>query len=123
MLKALASRYRLCLATAKPHAYARRITAHFGLNRHFFEEFGPELDGTRNDKAELLAFALETLSLAPSDCVMVGDRQHDFTAAERVGMPSLAVTWGYGSPEEYAHAQAVCATPGELPVRVAALLD
>lgn len=121
-LEALASRYRLCLATAKPHTYARRITAHFGLNRHLFAEFGPELDGTRNDKGELLAFALETLSLPARECVMVGDRHHDFTAARRVGMPSVAVGWGYGASEEYARADALCAAPAALPQTVAGLL-
>lgn len=123
MLETLASGYRLCLATAKPHAYATAITDHFGLNRHLFAEFGPELDGSRNDKGELLAHALDTLGLAASECVMVGDRHHDFDAAERVGMRSIAVTWGYGALEEYRRADRVCETPAALPDVVRALLN
>jgi len=122
MLETLSTSYRLCLATAKPHVYATRITDHFGLNRHLFSEFGPELDGTRNDKGELLDHALETLGLIASDCVMVGDRHHDFDAAERVGMRSIAVTWGYGAPEEYRRADQVCDTPSALPGMVRKLL-
>ncbi len=121
-LETLAATFRLCLATAKPHAYAKRITAHFGLNRHLFAEFGPELDGTRNNKGELLAHALDELGLDPDDCAMVGDRHHDFDAARFVGMPSLAVTWGYGSADEYDTADRVCGAPEALAADVAALL-
>lgn len=118
----LAQKHRLCLATAKPHVYATRITAHFGLNRHLFAEFSPELDGTRNDKAELLAHALERLGIEPETCVMVGDRHHDIDAARTVGMASIGVTWGYGAPGELDHATRLCGSPDELDQAVAAAL-
>ena len=106
--------YRMCLATAKPHVYARRITAHFGLAQWMEHEFGPELDGTRNDKADLLAHALELTSIDPSQSVMIGDRIHDFNAARAVGMASIAVTWGYGTTEETALADYSCDRPDQL---------
>lgn len=121
-LETLSDRYRLCVATAKPHVYARRITAHFGLARHFAAEFGPELDGTRNDKAELLAHALDRLGLAAEACVMVGDRRHDFDAATAVGMASIAVTWGYGPQDELARAGSVCTRPDLLAAHVISVL-
>lgn len=121
-LEGLAGRYRLCLATAKPHAYATRITAHFGLDRHFAAQFGPELDGTRNDKGELLGYALERLGLDPADCLMVGDRHHDIDAARAVGMASLGVAWGYGAPGELSGASAMCETPQALARAVADVL-
>ncbi len=114
VLDTLSGPYRLCLATAKPRVYAIEITKHFGLDHHLAAQFGPELDGLHNDKGELLAFALENLSLEAKDCVMVGDRHHDIDAARSVDMNSIAVTWGYGSPEEYAAATATCATPETL---------
>ena len=52
------SRARLYVATAKPHVYARQITRHFGLAKRMEREFGPELDGTRQWKGDLLAYAL-----------------------------------------------------------------
>ncbi len=114
-LEALArAGYRLCLATAKPHEYARRITAHFGLARFMAAEFGPELDGTLNDKGELLAHALRQIGAEPEDCLMIGDRIHDFRAAERVGMPAIGVEWGYGDAGELARAALVCQRPEEL---------
>lgn len=112
----------LYLATAKPHAYARKITAHFGLAGYFAQEFGPELDGTRNDKGELLAHALTRIGAPGDGCVMIGDRVHDIRAARAVGARALAVGWGYGDAGEWGQADALCARPADLPDAVAALL-
>lgn len=103
--------HRLFIATAKPHAYARRITAHFGLAPFFEAEFGPELDGTRNDKGALLAHARAVLRLGDVPALMVGDRKHDHRAARATGMAALAVRWGYGDDSEHALADEVCDTP------------
>ena len=102
------------LMTAKPHAYARKITAHFGLAKFMINEFGPELDGTRDNKADLLAYALRLTGIAASESIMVGDRSHDFDAAHRVGMRAVGVTWGYGSAEELSKADYICHKPSEL---------
>lgn len=117
-----AAGHALCVATAKPHAYATRITAHFGLARFMEHEFGPELDGTRNDKAELLAHALALTGKEPRDCLMIGDRRHDHDAARAVGMRSVAARWGYGTAREHALADAVCDRPADLPAVIARLL-
>ncbi len=113
---------RLFLATAKPIVYARRITAHFGLSDFFEQEFGPGLDGSLNDKADLLAHALRTSGADPARSVMVGDRLHDYRAAKANGMKSLAVSWGYGGPDEAALADAVCHHVSDLPSEVIGLL-
>ncbi len=49
---------RLFVATSKPQVYARRIVEHFGLHAHFLDVHGCELDGTREDKRDLLAHLL-----------------------------------------------------------------
>lgn len=110
---------RLYVATAKPHVQARRITAHFGLAPYFAAEFGPEMDGTRGHKADLLAYALNETGETAGASVMVGDRSHDIEAARAVGMPVIAVTWGYGTPAEHAEADAICERPADLPEMIA----
>lgn len=117
----LASDLRLYIATAKPHLYARKITAHFGIAPRMTMEFGPETDGTRNWKGDLLAHALEATGEDPKRSVMVGDRHHDMAAAAEVGMPSIAVRWGYGHPEEWETAAHVIDHASELPGAIAAL--
>ena len=111
----------LFLATAKPHAFARQITAHFGLARYMRAEFGPELDGTRAHKGDLLAFALAETGHRPDASVMVGDRHHDIEAGRQVGMPAIAVTWGYGGPDEWTGAAARADAPADLAAAIAAL--
>jgi len=113
--------HMLCLATAKPHVYARKITAHFGLSAYLSHEFGPELDGTRNNKADLLAHALTVVGVAAKDAVMVGDRHYDFDAAHANGMRAIGVSWGYGGTDELARADYICDTPGALAPLVASL--
>jgi len=99
--------HRLYVATAKPIYVARKVTAHFGLSPFFVDEFGPGRDGWLNDKADLLAHALERTGEDPAASVMVGDRHHDMRAAAMNGMASIAVTWGYGGPGEHDGAEAV----------------
>lgn len=117
MLEALiASDVKLYLATAKPHAYAGRIVEHFGILPRLERVFGPELDGTRNDKAELLAHALAETGVDPASAAMVGDRSHDIRAGLKNGVRPVGVLWGYGDAAELtaAGAEALIDQPHEL---------
>jgi phosphoglycolate phosphatase len=104
---------RLFVATSKPHVFATRIVEHFGLRIHFEHVFGSELDGTRVDKSDLLAYALKTAAVTPAKTLMIGDRSHDMVGAKNNGMQAIGVLYGYGSREELlgAGARQVCATP------------
>lgn len=113
--------HRLYLATAKPHVAATKITRHFGIADYLQAEFGPELDGTRNWKGDLLSYALEQTGEDAAGAVMVGDRHHDVAAAASVGMKSVAVRWGYGSAEEWRDATAIIDHPSELAGSIASL--
>ncbi len=110
----------LYVATSKPHLYARRIVAHFGLEPWFHAVHGAELDGTRAAKRALIAHVLEIESLEPDRCVMVGDRSHDVVGARANGVRALGAAWGYGSREELrqAGAEAICEDPSELEAAV-----
>ncbi|MGV7214987.1 HAD family hydrolase [Bradyrhizobium sp. UFLA05-112] len=107
---------RMFVATSKPAVYATRIVDHFGLKRYFEQVFGSELDGTRVDKGDLLAYALDTARVDPQTAVMIGDRSHDVVGARRNGMTSIGVLYGYGSEAELREAGAhhICAAHPEL---------
>ena len=47
---------------------------------------------------------------------MIGDREFDVRAAARHGIPTVGVTWGYGTAEELtaAGAATLCHSPGTL---------
>jgi len=97
--------------------FATRIVEHFGLRHHFEHVFGSELDGTRVDKSDLLAYALKVAAVDPAKTLMIGDRSHDMVGAGNNGMKGIGVLYGYGSRDELigAGARHVCATPPAIP--------
>ena len=97
--------YRLFLATAKPTVYARQILEHFELDQYFKGIYGSELNGDRTNKGDLIEYLLQQEQLDPATCIMVGDREHDIFGARHNGIETIAVTYGYGSPEEFAQAE------------------
>jgi phosphoglycolate phosphatase len=113
----------LVVATSKPHLYARRIVEHFGLGAHFSHVYGCELDGTREDKRDLIPHILSHHGIDAGDAVMIGDRGVDMHAARHHGLTAMGALWGYGSREELqAHgAQHLCAIPRDLPTALARL--
>lgn len=99
---------RVILATSKPHIFARRILEHFDLLPYFTEISGSELDGSRVEKAEVISYALSQAGVEKGEytsVVMVGDRSYDMDGAEKNGIDSVAVLYGYGSKEELAGAR------------------
>jgi phosphoglycolate phosphatase len=112
------------VATSKPHVYARQIVAHFGLAPLFDGVYGSELDGTRVEKADLIAHALAEERLDPARVVMIGDRQHDAIGARRCGVRVIGVSYGYGGEAELrAHGVvAIADSPAAIPSLVAAVL-
>lgn len=104
---------RMYVATSKPHVFATRIVAHFGLTDYFDHVFGSELDGTRVNKVDLLAYALEQTGADPAGALMIGDRSHDVIGAKRNGIRAVGVTYGYGTTAELLEAGAsqLCASP------------
>ena len=93
-----------------------RILEHFDLLQYFEAVAGSTLDETRTKKGEVIAYALSTYHLDPSETVMVGDREHDVIGARENGLPCIGVLYGYGSREELtaAGAAALAADLSEL---------
>jgi phosphoglycolate phosphatase len=88
------------VATSKATVYAREILGHFDVARFFEDIEGSNLDNTRQDKAEVLNYVLESARLNRSTAVMVGDRKHDLIGAQKCGIQGVGVLFGYGSQEE-----------------------
>ena len=107
----------LFVATSKPEVYARRIVEHFGLAPHFVAVHGCELDGTRENKRDLLAHLMQRHAVDSASAVMIGDRHVDMIAARHHGIRAIGALWGYGSREELeeAGADALCEGPRALP--------
>lgn len=93
---------KVILATSKPEIFARRIIEHLGFDKYFTYVAGSLFDKSRDKKADVIAYALETLGITEKDkCLMVGDREHDINGARAVGMDACGVLFGFGSLEEF----------------------
>lgn len=90
----------LALATSKPERFAEQILEHFDLRRYFDFVGGASMDETRSRKSDVIRYALDSIGASAADTVMVGDRLHDVEGAREFGIPTIGVTWGYGSREE-----------------------
>lgn len=97
------------VATSKPEAYSVRILDHFGLAKYFRRICGSNLDESRSNKDEVIAYTLDAAKISDdekSTVLMVGDRMHDILGAKRNGIQSCGVLYGYGSKEELEEAGA-----------------
>ncbi|CAN5350475.1 HAD hydrolase-like protein [soil metagenome] len=100
----------MSLATSKPEKPATLVLQHYDLVKYFDELTGASADETRSKKADVIAEALRRLSSDGADLsrtIMIGDRIHDIEGAAANGVPTIYVTWGYGTPTEAAGAVAV----------------
>ncbi|MCL2108894.1 MAG: HAD hydrolase-like protein [Oscillospiraceae bacterium] len=101
--------YTLALATSKAVKYAMVVLEHFGLASYFDFVGGAELDGSRSDKGEVIEHVINSLGVTADErsaCLMLGDREHDICGANKAGVKSCGVLWGYGSETELSRAGA-----------------
>ncbi len=107
----------LSLATSKPELPATLMLEHFTIAHCFTVITGASADETRSEKADVVEEALcrlRDLDVPLDNVVMVGDRIHDIEGAAAHGVPTIAVTWGYGSDAEHAEAALVASSTDEL---------
>lgn len=98
--------YALCLATSKPENMARVVLAHFGLDSYFEMICGASEDGKRSTKSDVIAYLLKTFSKR-GNMIMVGDTIYDVLGAAEFSIPTIGVSWGYGSKEDMLAAGAI----------------
>ena len=98
---------KILMATSKPEVFAKQILEHFHLIRYFDFVGGSTLDGSRESKADVIAYVLEENKITNlKDTVMIGDREHDIIGAKKAGIDSISVLYGFGSREEFEEASA-----------------
>lgn len=91
----------LIVATSKPEHMAKKILAHFGLDVYFDDICGSCDDASRNEKDEVIRYALEKQGITElSDVLMVGDRKFDVIGAAKCGLKCMGVLYGFGDREE-----------------------
>lgn len=99
--------YKVVLCTSKPEEYAKRILDHFDIIKHFDYPCGATMDEkTRASKDDVMQYAFETSGAKKESTIMVGDRMFDINSANKFGIDSIGVTFGYGARKELEDAKA-----------------
>ena len=97
----------LIVATSKPEHLAVRILEHFGLDGYVDDICGSCDDQNRNEKDEVIRYAMEKHGITELDNVlMVGDRKHDVIGAAKCGLSCMGVLYGFGDRKELEEAGA-----------------
>ena len=107
--------HKLYVATSKPEQMSMDILNKFELSQYFDLLAGATLDGSRDTKADVIAYLLQQTS-SDMEAIMVGDTVYDVVGAAHHGIPTIGVSWGYGSVPEMveAGAKAIAHTMDEL---------
>jgi phosphoglycolate phosphatase len=98
--------FSIYLATAKPKVFADEILKNLNIYDLFSNVYGSELDGTRNNKTELIDYIIKKEGLIRAETVMIGDRENDIVGANNNNILSCGVLYGYGSKAELIEADA-----------------
>jgi len=87
---------RMGLCTNKPEKPARDILEIFGIAKYFDAVVGGDtLTGVRKPDPRHLGAVLDALGTTPARAVMVGDNANDVNTAKALGVPAIAVSFGY----------------------------
>ena len=98
---------KLVVATSKPEDFSVRIIEHFNLSQYFENVCGSLHDTSRTTKDEVINFAIERNHITDkSKILMIGDRKHDILGAQKNGIKSCGILFGYGSRTELENAGA-----------------
>lgn len=103
--KLIAQGHKLYVATSKPEWMSIEILTKFGLSSYFTIIAGSTMDGVRDAKADVIAYLLEQTGNI-ENAIMVGDTAFDVIGASAHGIPTIGVSWGYGTVESMVSAGA-----------------
>jgi phosphoglycolate phosphatase len=101
LLKEINARNKTCiLATSKPIVFAEKILKYLNIDTYFKHAVGSNLEGTFAEKYDIIKYIIENYNLNKSETIMVGDRKYDIIGANKNGIKSIGVLYGYGSRPE-----------------------
>lgn len=86
---------RLGLCTNKPERITLKVVEALGLAPLFAVVACGDALPFRKPDPRHLAWTLERMGAAPENAVMVGDNSHDMSVARALGVPAVAVSYGY----------------------------
>ena len=93
--------YKLATASSKPLHFVDQICEKLDIKKFFDFLGGTEFDNTSESKATVIENAMTNIGATLQDTLMVGDTKFDIEGAHQVGIPCVAVTYGFGTMEDF----------------------
>ncbi|MCH5291109.1 MAG: HAD hydrolase-like protein [Treponema sp.] len=107
----------IVVATSKPEVYAKQILQRKNMLHLFDFVGGSDLEEqVRVHKVDIINYVLQSQGIAEkTSCLMIGDTRFDIEGAQKAGLDSLGILWGFGTKESLEHAGAtyIAASPPE----------
>tara|TARA_B100000900_G_C20486238_1_gene677574 strand:- start:212 stop:877 length:666 start_codon:yes stop_codon:yes gene_type:complete len=95
-LRILKQKFKICICTNKRQNLTEKIINEFGIEKYFDFVLGSSENLKLKPDTEMLNHILEKLTFDPSQCLMIGDSSNDIIPANKLGMKSIFVEYGYG---------------------------
>jgi len=91
---------QLYVVTSKLEKYSKMIIRHFGFDKYITDLIGAEPTGKHSGKGQLIRELMARNGIAASsEVVMIGDTHYDLIGAKENEISSIAVAYGFGTPE------------------------
>lgn len=87
--------FLLGIATYKSEAYVYDLMKYLSLDMYFDVICGAD-NNNKLKKIDILENCINKLSIEKTSSVMIGDSFHDATAAQKLGVDFIGVTYGFG---------------------------
>lgn len=110
--------YIICLASSKPEVTCKKILEAKGILEYFDCVTGSTLDGTIETKEEVLQELFRRCNnIDREEMVLIGDTVFDTEGAKKVGIKSIAVSFGFGDAKDMIESgsMAICDDLSALP--------
>lgn len=105
--------YRIGVASSKPEVFCRKILDHFGVIDLFDDVVGATEDGRISTKEEVLNEVMRRWQgVDKKDMCLIGDTIYDIEGANKVGIASVGVSYGFGDVDMMKNAGALCICDG-----------
>jgi phosphoglycolate phosphatase len=108
VLKFLSVKYTLFIVSSKPEEFLEKLMSALSVRKYFRCIYSPGLGLTPLKKAELVKACMTENNLKACECIMIGDKAEDVTAAKASGIKTVGVLYGFGTAAELKEVGAAC---------------
>ena len=101
-IKSLKSKFKIAICTNKKQDITEKILQEFNIQNYFDFVLGSSIKLKLKPDTEMLEHCLEILQVKPEQAIMVGDSMNDIIPAQKIGIKTIFVDYGYGKLDKLA---------------------